>query len=103
MGLVKEESVNGDNGDDKEDLSKRKTRRLRRLPTLHDVWNSRMNTVMRYASKRKDLIASFQDESSPVRVALCAIIANSCGGPRQSRSRLRTVVTVLALAADRVF
>ena len=42
------------------------------------------------------MIASFQDESSPVKVALCAIITNSCGGPQQSRSRLRTVVTVLA-------
>ena len=85
------------NGDDKEDLSKREeTRMLRRLPPLHGVRNSRMKTVMRYASKRKDLIASFQDESSPVKVALCAIIANSCGGPQQSRSRLRTVVTVLA-------
>ena len=92
------------NGDDKEDLSKREeTRMLRRLPPLHGVRNSRMKTVMRYASKRKDLIASFQDESSPVKVALCAIIANSCGGPQQSRSRLRTVVTVLALAAERVF
>ena len=67
---------------------------LRRLPPLHGVRNSRMKTVMRYASKRKDLIASFQDESSPVKVALCAIITNSCGGPQQSRSRLRTVVTV---------
>ena len=84
------------NGDDKEDLSKRKTRKLQRLPPLHDVRNSSMKTVMRCASKRKDLIAPFQDESSPVKVALCAIITNSCGGPQQSRSRLRTVVTVLA-------
>ena len=67
------------NGDDKEDLSKRKTRKLRRLPPLHDVRNSSMKTVMRCASKRKDLIASFQDESSPVKVALCTIKAAACG------------------------
>ena len=31
------------------------------------------------ASKRKDLIELFQDESSPVKVALCAIKAAGCG------------------------